>query len=86
MPQAGNDEPQFLDDDHAAIVGFAEAYMDEDEREDFIDQLMERRGYTRVQSWGPAADPEPQQRPQRQRQPAQRQQQGGQQRRPYFKR
>jgi hypothetical protein len=47
----------FLDDDHAAIVNFAETYMDEDEREGFVDQLMERRGYQRVTSWGPGEQP-----------------------------
>lgn len=52
------DEPAFLDDDHAAIVSFADTYLDEDERQDFVDGLLERRGYTRTQSWAP---PEPQQ-------------------------
>lgn len=91
MPQVP-DDPQFLDDDHAAIVTFAETYFDDDEeRETFIDTLMERRGYQRVSSWGPAAPPEPEQRqaPRQQRaprqqpaaQPAQAARRGG-----YFKR
>jgi hypothetical protein len=54
------DEPQFIDDDHAAIVGFAEAYLEDDERDDFIDQMMERRGYQRVSSWA-APEPDPRQ-------------------------
>ena len=43
----------FLDEDHQRIHEFASDFLDEDERESFIDGLMERRGYTRVQSWAP---------------------------------
>lgn len=54
-PQA--EEPQFIDEHHQAFVSFADSYLDEEEREEFIDSLMERHGYVRQQSWGP---PEPQ--------------------------
>lgn len=50
------DEPQFIDDDHAAIVSFADAYLDEEERDDFVNGLLERRGYTRTEVWGPPAE------------------------------
>lgn len=88
-PAPQPDEPFYVDDDHAAIAGFAEAYLDEDEREGFVDHLMERRGYTRIQSWGPRADPEPdpQPDPQQPRAGARGGGQGGGQRRSgYFKR
>ena len=43
---------QFLDADHEAIVLFGEQYFDdEEERAGFIDTLMERRGYTRTSGW-----------------------------------
>jgi len=48
----------FIDDTHAAIVAFAEQFLEEDERDSFVDSLMERHGYQRMSSWGP---PEPQQ-------------------------
>jgi hypothetical protein len=48
----------FLDEDHQRIAEFADAYLDEDEREGFVDGLLERRGYVKVSQWAP---PEPQQ-------------------------
>jgi len=74
----------FLDDTHAAFHAFAEQFLDEDERDDFIDSMMERHGYERTQHW---AAPQQQQRGQGGRAPllkgkgagGQRQQQGGQQ-------
>lgn len=70
---APEQDPQYVDDDHAAIAAFAEAFLDEDERDSFVDHLMERRGYTRIQSWGPRddsgdPDPDPEPRPARSRQ------------------
>ena len=62
-PEDDGDLGDFLDDDHAAIATFAHTYLDEDERESFIDQLMERRGYTRVQSWAPPQGSGSQRRP-----------------------
>jgi len=78
--------PAYVDDDHQRIAEFAEDFLEDDERDEFIDHLMERRGYQRVSSWGPRSeqpDPEPGPEPQRQRG----RQGGGQQRRSgYFKR
>jgi len=81
--------PSYVDDDHQRIHEFAEDFMDEDERESFVDHLMERRGYQRVSSWGPRQeqqDPDPDSEP---RQRGGRQgggQGGGQRRSSYFKR
>ena len=44
-------DPDYLDEHHQAIVTFADAYLDEDERESFIEHLMERRGYQRRSAW-----------------------------------
>lgn len=54
-----DEAPTYVDEDHQSIAEFAAAYLDPDEQDDFVDHLMERRGYQRVQSWGPRADPEP---------------------------
>jgi hypothetical protein len=45
----------YLDDTHRAISEFAEAFLEEDERGDFVDGLMERHGYERTSSWAPPA-------------------------------
>jgi hypothetical protein len=88
MP-APDDGPVYVDDDHAAIAEFAAVYMDEDERETFVDHLMERRGYTKIQSWGPRTDPgpdpgpDPDPQPRRSQAPAQPRQP---RKSPYFKR
>lgn len=58
MGQQGGDAPQYLDDTHRAISEFAEAFLEEDERADFVDGLLERHGYQRQSTWAP---PEPQQ-------------------------
>lgn len=82
------EEPQFLDDDHAAIHAFAENYLDEDERDEFVDGLLERRGYVRVSSWAPPEPDEPQRKPAvKPRTPqAPAPAAAGQRRSPYFKR
>jgi hypothetical protein len=61
MPkQAANPGPQYLDADHEAIVTFADTYFeDEEERESFVDTLMERRGYQRTTGWSSPAPAEP---------------------------
>lgn len=46
----------FLDETHQRISEFADEFLDEDEREGFVDSLMERRGYKRSSHWEP---PEP---------------------------
>ena len=51
--------PSYIDEEHQRIAEFAEDFMDEDERDSFVDHLMERRGYQRIQSWGPRAEPPP---------------------------
>jgi hypothetical protein len=61
MPKPTHD-PQFLDPDHEAIVTFADTYFDDDEeRESFIETLMDRRGYLRTTGWSAPvpAEPEP---------------------------
>lgn len=52
------EEPAYLDEHHQRIVEFAQDYMDDDERDEFVDGLMERRGYQRIQGWGPPEEPE----------------------------
>lgn len=48
----------YIDETHERIVTFAEEFLDDDdERESFVDGLMERRGYQRATHWTP---PEPQ--------------------------
>ncbi len=47
----------FLDEIHQDIAEFAERHLEEEEREEFIDALLERKGYVRVSQWAPPADP-----------------------------
>lgn len=50
--------PEYLDEHHQRITEFAGEYFDDDEeRESFVDTLMERRGYQRRSAWAPPADP-----------------------------
>lgn len=51
--------PEYLDEHHQRISEFAAEYMDEDERDDFVGHVMQRRGYKPVQhtSWEPPEDP-----------------------------
>jgi hypothetical protein len=52
--------PAYVDEDHQRIHEFAEDYFDDDEeRDEFVNTLMERRGYQRVSSWGPRTEPDP---------------------------
>jgi hypothetical protein len=48
----------FLDDIHQDIAEFADRHLEEDEREAFVDALLERKGYVRQSTWAP---PEPSQ-------------------------
>jgi hypothetical protein len=43
----------FLDETHQRISEFADEFLDDDEREAFVDSLMERRGYKRSAHWEP---------------------------------
>jgi hypothetical protein len=54
-------DPEYIDEHHQRISEFANDYFDDDdEREEFVGTLMERRGYVRRQttSWDPP-EPEP---------------------------
>lgn len=82
----------YLDETHQRIAEFAESFLEEDEREDFVGALMERHGYQRQSHWAPPAPDEgggkqplvkPKSGRQGSRQP---QQQQSQQRSSYFKR
>jgi hypothetical protein len=55
--------PQYVDEDHEELAYFLEKWFDEDERPDVEEHLMTRKGYTRIQGWGPRADPDPQPEP-----------------------
>lgn len=60
MPGKQNDAPVYLDEHHQRISEFAAEYFDDDdERDEFVGTLMERRGYkqrTRVE-WDPPDPP-----------------------------
>lgn len=68
MPPRPTHDPQYLDEHHQRITEFAGEYFDDDEeRESFVDTLMERRGYARQSGWAlpqqPPAPPKQQQPP-----------------------
>ena len=48
--------PEYIDETHQRISEFASEFLEEDERDDFVDSLLERRGYQRATRWLP---PEP---------------------------
>lgn len=81
----------YLDDTHQRISEFADDFLDEEEREDFVASLMERRGYLRQSHWAPPAPEEgggkqPLVKPKASRGGGRQSQGGGQQRRgSYFK-
>ena len=55
-------DPQYLDEHHQRISEFAADYFDDDEeREAFVDTLLERRGYMRTAGWSLPPEPDPQQ-------------------------
>jgi len=41
----------FIDEIHQDIAEFAERHLEEDERQEFIDALLERHGYEREARW-----------------------------------
>ena len=51
--------PSFIDEHHQRFVEFAEDYLDEEERGDFVDSLLERHGYEKVTSWAPPPPQKP---------------------------
>lgn len=50
MPE---DLPEYLDETHQRIAEFAAEFLDDDERDDFVDSLLERHGYQKVSKWAP---------------------------------
>lgn len=52
------DENPYVDEHHERIHTFASDYLDEDERDEFVDSLMERRGYQRAHHWLPPDEEE----------------------------
>lgn len=54
-----HNETTFIDETHQAFVEFAERFLEEDERDAFVDGLLERHGYEKVEtvSWSPPAPP-----------------------------
>lgn len=52
-------ETSFIDETHQAFVEFAERFLEEDERDEFVNGLLERHGYEKVEivSWSPPAPP-----------------------------
>jgi hypothetical protein len=50
-----SDEISFIDDTHRAFAEFAEMFLEEDERADFVDGMLERHGYQRQSVWAPPA-------------------------------
>jgi hypothetical protein len=54
------DQPQYLDEDHQLIAEFADRFFDDDEDDDkqeFVDQFMEKSGHERASVWALPADP-----------------------------
>jgi hypothetical protein len=59
-PRQSAAQPQYLDEHHQRISEFAAEYFDDDEeREVFVDTIMERRGYQRTASWSLPPPPDP---------------------------
>lgn len=54
---AQDDGPSYIDEHHQRIAEFANDYLDEEDREAFVDGLLEKHGYVRMTAWGPPADP-----------------------------
>jgi hypothetical protein len=55
---ARNDDPElpaYIDEIHQEIAEFAARHLDEDEVDDFVDGLLERKGYQRQSIWAPPA-------------------------------
>ncbi len=53
-----SDGPDYIDETHQRIVEFASEFLDDDdERESFVDGLLERRGYVRESRWAPPPPP-----------------------------
>lgn len=59
--QPPSHDPQYLDEHHQRISEFAAEYFEDDEeREAFVDTLLERRGYQRTTGWSVPPEPPPQ--------------------------
>lgn len=53
-----DEQPQYVDEHHERIHTFASDYLEEDERDEFVDSMMERRGYQRAHHWLPPDEDE----------------------------
>jgi restriction endonuclease Mrr len=56
MTRSDEDLPAYIDEIHQDIAEFAARHLDPEEVDDFVDQLLERKGYQRQSIWAP---PEP---------------------------
>lgn len=57
-PKQAPNASQYLDEHHQRISEFADEYFDdEEERAQFVDTLLERRGYQRTAGWSLPAPP-----------------------------
>jgi len=58
-PRQPTHDPSYLDERHQHFVEFAQNYVPEDDREDFVNQFMELHGYERTAGWSlpPEAPP-----------------------------
>ncbi|MDA8316529.1 MAG: hypothetical protein M0010_15370 [Actinomycetota bacterium] len=52
---ASSDQPQYIDEHHQRFVEFANDYLEEEDREAFVDGLLEKHGYQRETRWAPPA-------------------------------
>lgn len=55
-PDPAEDLAEYLDEVHQDIAEFAGRHLEEDERDEFIDSLLERHGYQRVSKWAAPDD------------------------------
>lgn len=51
--------PVYIDEHHQRIAEFAAEFLEEDERDEFVDEMLERRGYQRVTNWAAPPPPDP---------------------------
>ena len=59
-PRQPTHDPSYLDEHHQRISEFADEYFDDDEeRANFVDTLLERRGYQRTSGWAAPPPPDP---------------------------
>jgi hypothetical protein len=54
---SSTNDPQYIDEHHQRICEFAADYLDEEDREAFVDGLLEKHGYERQTHWAPPKEP-----------------------------